>query len=391
MVCKVASRGGVFGRFFQFQSAPKQERLEQLAVCQDLVQSLDVSAGPSVSTERVRFCLHAVTAALDAPASTSFERNEVIRCLLDADLPVKLLEALPRLEFEAAKDSMRLFHQILKIGTTPVFDYISCHKQILRMLLDGCSNEDVALQSNEMLRSCAKHDQLVEMMLDADFATGLIELVQQSNFDISSDAFCSLRELLLGCKPVVATYISGNVHGFFGAYHKMILSDDYFVKRQALCLLADVLCDPLFQQVAALYASEDKFLKIHMNTLRDNSKAIKSDAFRAFSVFVDDPAASPRVHLILFKNKERLVRLLEAMAEEAEDSVVEDLRKSAQALEALPQPLRRSRTASSDTSDSSQTSLESSPRNEQVSAEITLQQAVLNEYAMNVIQWHSLF
>lgn len=385
MACKVSSRG-IFGRIFHKDAQPTPVT----AACIDLAQSLDVSGEPAMSSEHVRSCLHAVVTLLDAPDSTARERNVVIADLLDADLPVKILEALPKLEFEAAKDCMRLFTQILSAGTSVVFDYICCHTQILQMLLDGCGNVDVGLQSNVMLRSCTKHAKLVAMLLQTGFATGLMELAQQPNFDISSEAFCSLRELLMGCQPVAASYIRENFDMFFSAYHGLLQSDNYLSKRQALCLLADLLLEPDFKQVASAYASHHEFLKINMNLLRDSSKAIQFDAFRVFGVFVANPEASPHVHQILFKNKERLMKVLDSIgveSKEADETFEEDQRVVVDALQALPSPVVRQRTNSSTESVPSTDSSTEGAANERTSCE----NAVLNDYALNIIQWHSIF
>jgi len=371
----------MFSRLFRPEPRPACASPE----CQALVQGLNVSDSSATTTEHLRTCLREVMVSLDGPTSTAVERNDVIAGLLEADLPLIMLEALPRLEFEAAKDSMRLFDQILKLGTSPVANYISCHKQILCMLLDGCGNADVGLQSNAMLRSCTRRSELVELLFKADFATGLISLVEHHNFDISSDAFCSLRALLTGCKPAAARYIEENSALFFGAYHKLLDSDDYFTKRQALCLLADVLLDPDFEQVMSSYAKNDKFLKVNMNLLRDTSKAIQSDAFRVFSIFVSEAQEAPRVHQILFKNKDRLVRLLESGGKEGSDSLVRERQAAVEVLQDLEVPLPRPRTSSESPSASSV----DSPTNDQTNA---CEQLVLKDCALNFIQWqHSVY
>jgi len=361
----------MFGRLFRANPQP----VGMSAVCRDLVQSLDMAAG--ASSEHVRSHLHTVMTVFEASSSTQSEKSQLIKDLLDADMPVKMLEALPKLEFEAAKDSMRLFNQLLKLGTSPVSDYIRRNKQVLQLLLDGCGSPDVALQSNDMLRSCTKHAKLVEMLFEADFAVGLMNLAQHQDFDISSDAFCSLRELLMGCKPVAALYLRENSKAFFAAYHELLRSEDYFTKRQALGLIADVLVNPCFVDVVSSYVSNYRFLETNMNLLRDSSKAIQSDAVRVFDVFVTNSEASPRVHKILFKNKDRLVRLLDSMSsddKENDDGFVQDLRAAVQALKVFDKI--RSRTNSSNSVGSSV--------DEQSSHE---KQAVLNDHTLDFTPW----
>lgn len=360
----------MFGRLFR--ASPQPARMS--AMCRDLVQSLDMAAG--ACSENVRSHLLTVMSVFDATNTTQAEKSQLIKDLLDADLPVKMLEALPKLEFEAAKDSMRLFSQLLKLGTSLVSDYIRNRKQVLQLMLDGCGCPQVALQSNDMLRSCTKHPKLVEMLFEADFALGLINLAQHQDFDISSDAFCSLRELLMGCKPVAAVYLKEHSNTFFAAYHELQRSEDYFTKRQALGLLADVLVNPCFVDVVPSYVSNYRFLETNMNLLRDSSKAIQSDAIRVLGAFVRNSEASPRVHKILFKNKDRLVRLLDFIGnddKENDDGFVQDLKADVEDLKVFAEI--RSRTNSSNSVGSSA---------DEQSHE---KQAVLNDHVLNFTPW----
>lgn len=338
MACKVSS-GGMLGRLFRME--PQVTRAS--IACRDLAQSLDARCSSSSASETVRGCLHGVSTLLDSPTSSAAERTEVVKTLLHADLPLKMLEALPSLEFEATKDIMRLFNQMLKSGTLPVLDYISGHKEILQMLLSGCGNPAVALQSNMMLRTCAQHAKLVELLLEAGFIEGLIELVQQPDFDISSDAFSSLRELLLTSTQVSASYIADRADFFFNAYHKLLQSEDYFTKRQALRLLADILLDTHFAAAAQSYAQNVNFLKLQMNLLLDNSKSIQGDAFQILSVFAANIQNSSRVHKIMFNNKDRLIMLSESMGADCkddDDELAADLQTLRENLEALAAPMR---------------------------------------------------
>merc|ERR1719506_521043 len=115
-----------------------------------------------------------------------------------------MLMALPNLDFETRKEVIRFFHAILQAGAPPVFEYLRNHKHVMQLLLDGCRNEELALHCHMMLRSCALNVELVVCMLEAGFATELLKLAQHQVFDISSDAFASLRVLLLTHKSAAA-------------------------------------------------------------------------------------------------------------------------------------------------------------------------------------------
>lgn len=390
MACKVASRG-LFARLFHDDPQPPSTP----TICQELIQSLDVSAGWR-SAEHLRSCLRTISTSLETTTSTALEKNALLSGLLDAQVPMKIMKALPGLEFEAAKDCMRLFNQILKLGTSPVVDYISSHKQILQMLLDGCGDAQVSLHSNNMLRSCTQHPRLVDLLLDAGFAAGLVKLAQHESFDISSDAFCSLRELLMTCKAVSAEYIADNHHVFFVAYHELLLSEDYFTKRQALGLLAEMLMDPSFDKLVPCYVGNDTFLQVTMNLLRDSSKPIQCTAFRVFRVFLDDTLTSTRVQRILWKNKDRLIRLVDSMSKQGDEGFAEECSVAIEALQTLALPSRKTSSEDDSPTMTSQTWCQGVPafqlpepsKNSQSS---TAQAIGPEDYALHLLQCQAVF
>jgi calcium binding protein 39 len=220
-------------------------------------------------------------------------------------------------------------------------------------LFEGCGNPEVALHCHMMLRNCCKHAELVKIMLEYGFATrddGLVKLARHATFDISSDAFSSLRELLLTHKAEGAQYLDSHFREFFTLYNELLQVQDYVTKRQALRLLGEILLDRKFMRVMLAYVGDEQFLQIHMNLLRENqslstgSKAIQADAFHIFKIFAANPNKPPRVHQILLKNRDRLIKLLDSLApidtspkssKEADDSFAQDRRAVLQALRGL--------------------------------------------------------
>ncbi|CAE7666828.1 unnamed protein product, partial [Symbiodinium sp. CCMP2456] len=107
-----------------------------------------------------------------------------------------------------------------------------------------------------------------------------------------------------------AEFLQANFREFFTSYNSLLQEGDYVTKRQALKLLSDLLLGRKFMRIMMLYIGDDSYLQIHMNLLRDDSKTIQLEAFHIFKIFVANPNRPPRVHTILFKNKERLITLL---------------------------------------------------------------------------------
>jgi len=312
------------------------------AVCNDLSET--IGSPRDASTEQVQSALQSAIGMFEESDRTDGEKSELLRGLLSADLPARMLGVLPNLDFEARKDAMRLFNLMLQLGTSPLFDYVRRHNRVLELLLDGCENDQVALHCNNMLRSCTKHAELVACLLEArphdlPFATGLLKLTQHQTFDISSDAFSSLRELLLTHKATAASHLEANFKDFFDPFNELLQAEDYVTKRQALRLLGEILLDRCFMKVMLLYVSREEFLMIHMKLLRDESKAIQADAFHVFKIFAANPNKPRNVHQILLKNRDRLVKLIDSLGKEGDESFAQDRKAVVQALRALePSP-----------------------------------------------------
>merc|ERR1719188_2627449 len=171
-----------------------------------------------------------------------------------------------------------------------------------------------------MLRSCARHKRLVDAFLSQHkVALRLLAFTGHNSFDVSSDAFSSLHDFLLIHKAVSAVFLEANFQAFFRLYNGLLQSDDYVTQRQALKLLSELLLDRNFMRVMLLYIGDEQFLQIHMNLLRADSKVIQCEAFHVFKIFVANPQKPPRVQQILFKNKDRLVKLLETLRSSRHD------------------------------------------------------------------------
>jgi len=265
--------------------------------------------------------------------------------LLTADVPARLVMCIEALDFEARKDVMRLFRAILTLGPVlgteaQAVEYVQNHPRILSLLLEGASRPEVFSHCENMLRSCTTYPQLVAHCHERSVGNRLIELAKDKCFDISSEAFSSLRELLLAQKAVTANYLQTHAEDFFVQYNTLLQVSDYVTQRQALRLLGEVLLDRTFMQVMVAYVGSEQFLQIHMNLLRDPSKAIVLEAFHVFKIFVANPHKPQRVQRILCRNRDRLVQRLEALGAERESdkSLGQDLRTVIGVLQTIGPP-----------------------------------------------------
>lgn len=350
---------------FEVPQQPKE-------LCQTLLVSIDIlsplSAPQTVSqsagsidrcdprlaeaADSMQACLRAILKSLEGnipegdEASADLARGELrelLSLLLTGSLLARLLQAcLCILDFEAQKDVVRVFSAVLRLSAIfgmdgQVVEYVQSHPDLSRSLVDGCGRPEVALHCGIMLRSCVRYPSLVQILLANGVAEELMNLAQHQSFDISSDAFSSLRELLLTHKAEASNHLEANFKHFFDLYHTLLAVDNYVTQRQALRLLGELLLNRSFANVMLEYVGNEQFLQIHMNLLRDSSKTIQIESFHVFKIFVVNPRKPPRVRQILYRNRERLVRLLNTFfAKKVEDeSFTKDLKIVVETLEKL--------------------------------------------------------
>lgn len=245
--------------------------------------------------------------------------SEFVGYFLAADLPVRLVSALHELEFEVRKDVIGVFSAIIRLGShggadQQLQEYVRGHPRFFQILVEGYQYPEVATHCGIMLRSCARHSRLVEAFLgQTELVVRLLSFTSHGSFDVSSEAFSTLHDYLLTHKAVSAVFLEANFSEFFKVFNGLLQSEDYVTQRQALKLLSETLLDRTFMRVMLLYIGNDQYLQIHMNLLRSKSKAIQFEAFHVFKIFVANPQKPPRVQQILYKNKKKLVELLETL------------------------------------------------------------------------------
>lgn len=286
--------------------------------------------------ENVQTILHFIEAlAAEPEAGAAGHRSalldaavQLFEALVAEDLPMSLLQALPHFDFETRKDIMNMSCMLLRSGLPAHIDhfvvgYFREHPQVFDLVVQGYSNEEVALQYGVVLRSCARHRDLVTAFIDSGLMLELLKHTRDSSFDISTDAFCSVSEMLLEHKDVAAAWLLQHGGDFFEMLNDLLRSDVYTAQRQALKLLKEIVRDLKFCKVMRTYVNDEQNLKIVMNLLKDPSKAIQLDAFQLFVVFAANPDKSNKVHQILYRNRDKLISLTQGLAPAKPDPAFE--------------------------------------------------------------------
>ena len=325
-------------RFFRHTKTPP----ELVRVCRDDLLNLlnrgpagsATAAGPARDTALAKSSKHLGQLKAMMLGDGTNEPNEELaqQAVVEAsrgELLRLICLSLQLLEFEARKDGALVFSAILRHynGGGPASSrraYIKENKDLVQILGDGYNDSEVCLTKlsfGSMLRECMRIEELAMEVLHSPVLDTLFQHIEDPMFEVSSDAWVTFKELVTKRhKEAVAAYLEGNYDRFFGMYARLLVSENYVVKRQSLKLLAEVLLDPPNKPVMLRFISLTDNLKLMMNLLRSSSRAIQFEAFHVFKVFVANPNKAPAVREILYNNRRKLVAYLEDFHSDKDDN-----------------------------------------------------------------------
>merc|ERR1712087_369579 len=140
---------------------------------------------------------------------------------------------------------------------------------------------------------------------------------------------------------LVPSYLNANYTKFFAGFNRLIQSENYVTKRQFLNLLSELLLEKSNFALMIRYIAEKENLRIAMTLLKSDSHAISHEAFHIFKVFVANPKKARDIHIVLWKNKEKLINFLEGFLPEKakeDEAFAEEKKIVIKHLEELPIP-----------------------------------------------------
>jgi hypothetical protein len=117
----------------------------------------------------------------------------LFRQIFHAHLLLDLID-MKRFEFEARKDVAQVYNFVLRQKKVQAVEYVKQHPAILRALVDGYNDPEIALSCGSILREVIRHEELNELLLnDPNMFDLFFEYVQLSTFDVASDAFATFK------------------------------------------------------------------------------------------------------------------------------------------------------------------------------------------------------
>lgn len=238
-----------------------------------------------------------------------------------------LILCLPKLNLEARKDATQI---VANLQRQPVnsrlvaSEYLESNLDLMDPLILGYEDPAVALHYGSMLRECIRHQTVAKHVLKSEHMSKLFEYIQLPNFDIAADATATFKELMTRHKSTVAEYLSENYGSFFNDFNsKLLESQNYITRRQAIKLLGDMLLERSNSSIMVRYVSSKENLRILMNLLRESSKTIQLDTFHVFKLFVANKNKPPEIVSILFANRNKLLLLLSNFKTDKDDGSFE--------------------------------------------------------------------
>ncbi|XP_060217741.1 uncharacterized protein LOC132645026 isoform X1 [Lycium barbarum] len=243
------------------------------------------------------------------------------------DIIALFIHKLPILGWEARKNLVHCWSIMLKQKVDSTFccvQYMEKHLELLDFLVVCYDNKEIALHCGSMLRECIKLPSLAKYILESPSFELFFKFVELPNFDVASDAFSTFKDLLTKHESAVSQYLTNNYSEFFEQYEILLTSPNYVTRRQSLKLLSEFLLEPPNSHIMKRYIAEVGHLKVMMNLLKDSSKNIQISAFHIFKVFVANPNKPREIKLILAKNHERLLALLNNLGKGGEDEQFEE-------------------------------------------------------------------
>ncbi|XP_021759075.1 putative MO25-like protein At5g47540 [Chenopodium quinoa] len=270
----------------------------------------------------VKSILYGTSEAEPVPESCAQVTQEFFR----EDTLRLLIFCLRKLDLEARKDSTQVVANLQRQQVHSrliACDYLEANIDLIDVLVSGYEDHLLALHYGNMLRECIRHQSIAKYVLESHLCK-FFDYIQLPDFDISSDAAATFKELLTRHKATVSEFLSNNYDWFFREFNnKLLQSPIYITRRQSVKLLGDILLDRSNSSIMVRYVSSKENLMILMNLLRESSKPIQVEAFHIFKLFAANKNKPPDITTILIANRSKLLRLFSNFKLDKEDQQFE--------------------------------------------------------------------
>jgi len=245
----------------------------------------------------------------------------------------KLIMNSPKLSFEQKKEVINLVRDIFKVADnknnqeihhSPIYFQNAKFKEVLDFLLDSYSQPEMCTFAGNIIRTFTKYEGLLSQILNLQILEKLINQVEDSRFEISSEAFETFRAIFThkkeSEKKIVADFILQNYDEFFRLYKSLINYDNYLSQRTCLKTLYEILDDPVNSEIMIKFISSKDNLRMIIDLLSNENKGIQFEAFMLLELLIRNisKATEPDIKTLILHNKLVLVKFIKGLEVESE-------------------------------------------------------------------------
>ena len=179
-----------------------------------------------------------------------------------SNLIVPLLASISQLDFESRKDAVLLLSHMLRRHCPSTSNLLLANFDIVTDMIMRYDSKEAALNFGSALRECIRVPALAQRLLQTRAWSRLLQHVESCRFDVSTDSFLTLKELLTKHKTAVAEHLERNFDDFFSEYRNLLLSQNYVARRQLLRLLGELLGDRCNFKIMTRLIADVDLLKV---------------------------------------------------------------------------------------------------------------------------------
>jgi calcium binding protein 39 len=205
-------------------------------------------------------------------------------------LIILIVENIESIPFEARKDSALIFNNLMRKNIANFASYMLENFDIVKRLIEGYEQPDAALNCGSMIRECIRHNSLASAILSSEYLWKFFDsYVHFPNFEVASDAFNSLRDLLVTVKnkSISSAFLDAHFTEVFMHYEILLKKGNYVTRRRALKLLGELLLDRSNFNIMIRFIASREHLKVMLppscSTLPCPNTDIPSNHFMATS------------------------------------------------------------------------------------------------------------
>ncbi|TNJ28183.1 putative Mo25-like protein [Giardia muris] len=258
------------------------------------------------------------------------------RALLD----LIILPTLSILKFEARKMLVSLLILILhsrgplsgpplpELGPSPLRTCLDRNPEILDTLLRSYVPPHSYTQSaTQILKEFLRQEDVALLILEKcheEQFSRLFHAMDDTNFDVSSDASTVVKELFTRYRNHGSEYIQRNPD-FIRWYETLLNSKNYSTRLFSLTLLGQLLFSREYYNVMIQYVGSQDNLKLVMCLMKDNGHQMRIAAFNVFKIFVANPQKPEGILKILRRNRDKLMEFLSGLELDRDEQLKADL------------------------------------------------------------------